>query len=112
MHELKLAENIVTILEKEIQSPEVGNVKTVYLEVGKLKYIIPDIMESSFAHIPKSTKLKDAKLEISEVPVRIKCSSCGSERVVNDGDYFCQECSSGDTEVIGGKEFLVKGIEW
>lgn len=112
MHELKLAENIVAILEKEVASPEVGDVKTVYLEVGKLKYIIPEIIESSFKHIPKSSKLKDAKLEILEVPAKIKCSSCSSERVVDDGDYFCKECSSGDTEVVAGKEFLVKGIEW
>ena len=112
MHEVKLAENIVAILEKEVESPEVGDVKTVHLEVGKLKYVVPDIMSSSFEHIPKSEKLRNAKLAIPELPVRIRCNSCGIEKPVENGEYFCSGCDSGDTEVIGGKEFLIKGIEW
>ena len=112
MHEIKLAESIVAILEKEAASPEVGEVKTVHLEVGKLKYVVPEIISSSFEHIPKSEKLRNAKLRITEIPVRIKCNACGTEKPVENGEYFCSVCDSGDTEVTGGKEFLIKGIEW
>lgn len=79
MHELKLCQNIVTILERETQSDEVGEVKTVYLEVGEMRYIVADIMTNCFKHVPKSDKLKNARL---------------------------------DVEVIPGKDFIIKGIEW
>jgi hydrogenase nickel incorporation protein HypA/HybF len=112
MHEFKLVEDMVKVLEKEVASPEVGEVKTIHLEVGKLKYVVPDIMESSFEHVPKSEKLKNAKIKIEEIPVKIKCSKCDDERVVDNGDYFCESCDSGATQVISGKEFTIKGIEW
>jgi len=112
MHELKLMSDLVEILEKEVKSPEVGDVKIIHLEVGKLRYIVPDIMESCFEHVPKSQKLKGARIEIKVLPLKVKCLDCSEERVVEDGEYFCKKCSSGNTEVISGNEFMVKGIEW
>lgn len=112
MHEIKLTENVVSILEKEIAGPEVGNVKNIYLEVGKLRYIVPGIMISCFEHIPKSEKLINAKINIKELPVKIKCMDCGAERIVEDGIYTCGECSSTRTELVSGDEFMLKGIEW
>lgn len=112
MHELKLVGDIVKVLEKEVVSPEVGEVKTIHLEVGKLRYVVPEIIESCFEHVPKSDKLKNAKIKIEEIPVKIKCSKCENERIVDNGDYFCESCESGETEVISGKEFMVRGIEW
>ena len=111
MHEIKLTENIVSILEDEVKSQEVGDIKTVHLEVGKLRYVVPDIITSCFEHIPKSEKLKDAKIQIEELPVKIKCSSCGESRIVNDGVYSCSICDNSEIEIVSGKEFRVKGIE-
>lgn len=112
MHEIKLIENLVTILEKEVDSPKVGDVKTVHLEVGKLRYIVPDIMESCFEHVPKSDKLKNAKIKIEVLPVKVKCSDCEEEQVVENGEYCCRKCSSDRTDIISGNEFVLKGIEW
>ena len=111
MHEIKIAENIVTILEKEIALPEVEKVKTVYLEVGKLRYIIPEILISSFKAVPKNEKLDKAEIKIEEIPVKMKCDGCGLEYIV-DEDYKCKECSSDKAEMITGNELIVKGIEW
>ena len=112
MHELKLIADLVAILEKEVDSPEVGDVKIVHLEVGKLRYIVPDIMESCFEHVPKSEKLKEAKMNITVLPVKVKCKECEEEQVVEGGEYHCKKCSSDNTEVISGSEFMLKGIEW
>lgn len=112
MHEIKLAQNIVSILDREVGSPEVGEVKTVHLEVGALRYIVPEIMTSCFEHIPKNPKLDNAKIEIKVLPVKVKCSECGMEHEVTDGIYACSVCSSEKTEVVSGNEFMVKGIEW
>ncbi|MFH1664522.1 MAG: hydrogenase maturation nickel metallochaperone HypA [Candidatus Omnitrophota bacterium] len=112
MHEIKLTENMISILEREAADPAVGEVKVVHLAIGKLRYIVPEIICSCFEHIPKSGKLKGARLDISEVPVTIRCASCGSERVVDDGVYACTACECQDIEIMTGREFMVKGIEW
>ena len=112
MHEIQFAQNIVKVLEDQIADPEVGDVKKVYLEVGQLHYIVPEILDTGFANIPKDEKLKNAKLEIKVIPVKIKCLKCGREKEVEESDYLCRECSGEKTEIISGKEFMVTGIEW
>ena len=112
MHEIKLTEDMVAILEREVSSPEVKKVKKVHLEVGKLRYIVPEIIMSCFEHVPKSEKLSDAKIEIKELPVTVKCEECEKEQIVGDGMYGCSDCGSEKTSVISGNEFMIKGIEW
>ena len=69
MHEVALVKNLIAVLEKEAAKPEVGNIKTVYLEVGKLHYHDhpPDVIENCFAHLPKPKKLRHAKIDIKIV---------------------------------------------
>ena len=112
MHEIKLMEDVVKILDKQVDDPEVGDVKTVYLEVGELRYIVPEIMTTGFKCLPKSRKLDNARLDIKVLPVRIRCVDCGKEQEVKDNVYKCSGCSSVRAERIAGDEFIVKGIEW
>ncbi|KJJ85027.1 Hydrogenase expression/synthesis, HypA [Candidatus Omnitrophus magneticus] len=112
MHEISLAENIVKILEKELLDPEITAVKIVYLEVGYLRYIVPEILETAFLSAPKDEKLKNAKLKIKVLPLIIKCLKCGKETIMDKIELSCAHCSSDDVKLIGGKEFSVKEIEW
>ncbi|MDP8258559.1 MAG: hydrogenase maturation nickel metallochaperone HypA [Candidatus Aadella gelida] len=68
MHEMKLIESMVSILNKEVDDVSIHEVKEVHLEVGELRYIVPEIMENCFKHVPKSIKLKNAKLKVMVVP--------------------------------------------
>lgn len=112
MHELKLTEGIVAILNKEVASPEVGKVKNIYLEVGKLRYIVPDIISNCFRHMPKDKKLEAAEIVIEELPVKVKCQDCGEVSVVEESNYSCNRCLSSKTQIISGDELNIKGIEW
>lgn len=112
MHEISLVKNMLSVLDRELDSPEVGEVKTVHLEVGALKYIVPDIMEECFNVTPKHEKLEGSRIEIKVLPVRIECLDCGKTSEVNAGEYICPGCSSDNVELAGGDEFLIKGIEW
>ncbi|MDD5633953.1 MAG: hydrogenase maturation nickel metallochaperone HypA [Candidatus Omnitrophica bacterium] len=114
MHEIKLTENIVAILEREVASPEVGRVKKVHLEVGRLRYIVPEIMQTAFINIPKSEKLEKAVLEIKTLPLEIKCQTCGAVSMLKDfrSDFICGKCSSEDVKIVSGDEFNITGIEW
>lgn len=105
-------EDIVSILEEQVASPGVGQVKTVFIEVGRLRYIIPEIMVTGFKSIPKSGKLKTAQLKIIEIPVKIKCSECGNISEIQPDMFICPLCKSDKVEMISGNELTLKGIEW
>ena len=113
MHEIKLIESIISILNREVEDPAIGEVKTIHLEIGRLRRVVPEIMESCFPHVPKNDKLKTAKIKITELPIRVRCSKCGYEEEIKDySSYDCKKCSNKKTEIISGNEFLIKGIEY
>lgn len=112
MHELSLMKNIIGILDREVVSDEVGAVKMIHLEVGVLRYIVPDLMVSAYEQISKHKKLEQAELKIDVLPVKIKCLDCKAVAEALGNDFSCPECSSANVNISGGDEFTIKGIEW
>ena len=112
MHEIKIMESVVSILEEQVISSEIGEVKTIYLEVGKLRYVIPEIMITAFNSVPKSKKLEKAELNITEVSVKVKCLDCGKVSEISPEAFKCLSCDCDNVEIIAGDELIIKGIEW
>ncbi|MFH1878007.1 MAG: hydrogenase maturation nickel metallochaperone HypA [Candidatus Omnitrophota bacterium] len=111
MHELQLVKNIISIIESETADIK-GDITAIYLEIGKLRYIVPELLSSAFRYLPKEKKLERARIEVAEIPVKVRCLECGSETVVDGVFYSCGKCRGDKTEIVSGKEFLVKGVEW
>lgn len=107
-----MMKNLVSILDREVNGHEVCNVRKIYLEIGALKYVVPEILILAFEQIPKNKKLDNAKIQIEIIPVKIRCDNCGVESVVKKNLFRCTECLSTDVSIISGKEFNLKGIEW
>ncbi len=112
MHELMITKNLVSLLEDAVSPSDVGMVKTVYLEVGRLRYLVPEIMTACFTQIKKSDKLKQAKLNLKVLPVKLRCSDCGKESEALENSFLCGSCQSLNVDIISGKEFILKSIEW
>jgi len=112
MHEFALMKSMVDILDEEVQGSEVGEVKTVHLEVGQLKYIVPEILVSCFKKLPKDEKLKKAEISLDVLPVKLRCKECKEETLAEGNSFTCSKCSSNSVDVVSGNEFRIKGIEW
>jgi Zn finger protein HypA/HybF involved in hydrogenase expression len=84
---------LITALNAEAEKPEVGDVKKIHIEVGELAHITPEIIEHCFSHMPKNEKLRNAKIELSVIPLRVGCGQKGAK-------------------VTSGNEFILKSIEW
>ena len=112
MHELSLIKNLLSLLDKEIASADVKDVKVIYLEVGRLRYIVEEIMQSAFKHIPKHDKLKNAELKLEVLPVKLLCKDCNKESQIDDNVFKCLHCNSNNVDILSGKEFILKSIEW
>ena len=116
MHEMSLVNNMLKILEREVNSPEIKTIKKIHLEVGQMQYIIPDLMQTAFNAAEKSEKLKDAEICMKVLPIKIKCKACSHEAPLEEGKDFmsekCSACGSSETYVTSGSEFTISSIEY
>jgi hydrogenase nickel incorporation protein HypA/HybF len=109
MHELSLADAIVSALLKMQQEEGWGEVKEVRLRVGALRQVFPEMLSFAFETVTKETSLAGAALVIEEVPLVWRCLDCGSEWKEDSG--VCPSCGSFRREALAGTELEIHSVE-
>lgn len=108
MHELALAEAVVSIAEEHARGRRVVRVE---LEVGRLRQVVPDALGFSFELVARGTAVEGAELAICDVPVRVACRACGCEGEVDEFPFACASCGGVEVEVTDGEQFRVVALE-
>jgi hydrogenase nickel incorporation protein HypA/HybF len=103
MHEIRIAEDLSGIVLATAGEENLQNVTRVNIVFGEMIQIVPMIFEFAVA--------ENAELNLEIVPVKMKCSECGSGFRVSDNLFACNICGSTDLEIINGKELFIKSIE-
>ncbi len=111
MHELSLAQGIVDIIGQYVPEEQLADVRVVRIRVGQMAGVVADSLEFSFCAIVAGTSLEQAKLDIVEVPLKSKCSSCDTEFPVEGLAFSCPTCGSKEVLVTSGTELQVAEIE-
>ena len=113
MHEMQIAQNIITIVEEELLKSGIGEpVKSVQVVCGKMRAIIPDSLRFNYDILKrKNDQLTESNLVISETEVAFRCKKCQHEQSLEEPIFFCEKCSSSEIEVISGNELYVDNIE-
>ena len=111
MHELAIAESIVSSVLEETERQRLGSVKEIGLRIGRLTDVVPEALEFAFEAITVDSPLQHTVLRIERVPVSGKCLSCRRTFEVIDFVFSCPHCKSGDIEVTGGKELDIAYLE-
>ncbi|HDQ92840.1 MAG TPA: hydrogenase maturation nickel metallochaperone HypA [Synergistetes bacterium] len=109
MHELSLVKALVDLLEKEAREKNWGRVTKVTLRIGSMRQVIPDVMAFSFDIATKESPMEGAELEMLELPVELRCRSCGKEW--EKGPFLCPHCGSSDVEIRQGMELEIESVE-
>ncbi len=111
MHELSIAQEIISIVQENLPEGNGHPVKSVKLRIGKLTNILPDSLEFCFDALIKSTPLDGAKLDIQHIPVSVKCRQCGLTHEIEGVAFLCPSCASSDIQMVAGNELQVSEIE-
>jgi len=111
MHELSIIAGLFDILIEKAKEQNAQKIVRVVLQVGKLAGVVPDFLESSFDIYKKGTLAADAVLEITTVPLKVRCQNCGAEIVKEDYVFSCAACGSTDLKILEGTELLLEKIE-
>jgi len=111
MHELSIIASLFDILLEKAKEQNAKKIVRVVLKVGRLSGAIPDFLESSFDIYKKDTLAEEATLEVTAVPLKVRCAPCGTETIKDDYIFVCPACGSTDLKIVEGTELLLEKIE-
>jgi hydrogenase nickel incorporation protein HypA/HybF len=117
MHEFSVMTQIVDSILSEAKKRNAKKIEQVDLQIGEYTMLGDEQMSFAFEVLSKDSILEKAKLEISHVPGRIKCT-CGYDGPVPlDEDSHhrtvpimeCPKCKR-PAKITEGRECLVRNI--
>jgi hydrogenase nickel incorporation protein HypA/HybF len=108
MHELSIAEAIVSVAERHAAGRRVYAVDVV---AGHLRQVVPAALEFAFELVAQGTTLEGAELRITEVAAEGRCRRCGRAGALDGFPLACPACGGVDMEVTAGEELLVDSLE-
>lgn len=115
MHEMSLAEGVITVIEDTLAAqPGAARgevVRRVRLEVGRLAAVELDALRFAFDVVKRGSVAGDAALEVIELPGAAWCLPCGDTVAIGRRGDPCPRCGSHQVQVTGGDELRVKDIE-
>jgi hydrogenase nickel incorporation protein HypA/HybF len=111
MHELAIAQGILTIAEREAGKMDSVFVEKIKVRLGEFTGIVKEALEFSFDVVKQGTVAEHADLAIEVVKLRKSCSKCASI-FLSPGDYsfLCPVCNS-PVEIVAGRELQVEYVD-
>jgi hydrogenase nickel incorporation protein HypA/HybF len=111
MHELSLAENILSTLYEIKKTENVIKILQVNVKAGALLHVVPETLKFAFETIVQETEFKNTTLNFEIEPVMIKCNSCNETSPAEKNNYSCPKCKSEDVNISGNKDFIITSID-
>jgi hydrogenase nickel incorporation protein HypA/HybF len=120
MHEFSFAYQIFKVAEATAIKYGAKKITEVYLEIGELTLIVPELLKQSFKMATTGSIAEGAELKIEILPGKIRCRECDKVSTVTLTEeaqltglqlFQCKYCKSKNTEIIEGKKANVKNIK-
>ena len=73
--------------------------------------ITQSILDIALQAAEQHTIAEGAKIEVIEVPLRVRCLDCGRESDIDRRHIECPFCKSIRLKRLSGREFLVDSLE-
>jgi hydrogenase nickel incorporation protein HypA/HybF len=108
MHELSVAEAIVSVAERHARG---RTVRAVEVRIGHMRQVVPAALEFAFELVTQGTALEGAELRIEEVPAVALCRRCGGRTRLEGFPLACAQCGGMQVELVAGEELLVDSLE-
>ncbi|MFM7844651.1 MAG: hydrogenase maturation nickel metallochaperone HypA [Planctomycetota bacterium] len=111
MHELSLAESLVElVLESVPEGEQQRLIREVHVGVGRMAGVVADSLEFCFTTLIEQSPFPQARLVLTEIPLRLHCRDCQQEVVSERDDFLCPHCQAASTTVLSGMELQLQSI--
>ena len=112
MHELSICRQLLKQLSEVAAQHPAAAIDTVYVQVGPLSGVEPDLLQSAFPVARKNTVAASAELVVRQTPIRIKCRSCSEESDATLNNLVCPACGDWHTQLLSGDELMLERVEF
>jgi hydrogenase nickel incorporation protein HypA/HybF len=100
MHELSVVTSLFEVLEAKARENQATKIVGVSLKLGKLAGVVPELLRTAFDTYKQETIAAEARLEIEEVALKLRCRKCGLEIEKDDFVLVCPSCGATDLEIL------------
>ena len=91
MHEMSIAQSLVSILQEEMTKHGASALRSVRLSVGEMSAIVPESLSFCFEIIIQGTPLEGAKLLMDRIPLKGYCPQCDESFDIKDFVFVCPD---------------------
>lgn len=111
MHELSVCQSIIDQVTEVAQQHHGSCVEKIYLQVGPLSGVEPQLLQSAFPLARVNSVASHAELIIHSAPVKVMCNSCGTVTLTTANRLVCGNCGDWQTRLLSGNELLLERVE-
>jgi hydrogenase nickel incorporation protein HypA/HybF len=110
MHEVSLAQSILSIAENAAPKKNGILVTSVGLQIGELSGVEIESLRFALSVIKENTILQNADLDIEVVKGEAECTQCKNVFPMSYFGYCCPQCGSYFVKILKGREMRVLNI--
>jgi hydrogenase nickel incorporation protein HypA/HybF len=110
MHELSIAQALVTELTEIARREKGARITAVALSVGTLAGVDGEALRFVFPFAAQGTMAEGARLDLKVIPSRLTCKTCGRSAEATPPFAVCA-CGSADVEIAGGRDLTITSVE-
>jgi hydrogenase nickel incorporation protein HypA/HybF len=111
VHELSLIQGLMDRLDQVVKENNAKGVKAIWLKVGPLSGVEPQLLETAFDFFSKEGIAAGAKLHIDSPMATMNCESCGAEPQREYLTLSCSECGAPLPVSDGSQSLMLEQLE-
>lgn len=111
MHELSLARSLIELVDDYAARHGDQKVRRIHVRLGVLS-AMTRALYFCFESSSRGSRCEGAVLDIEEIPLTVRCSSCHAVKTPSGRYNFrCPDCGMPTPEIVTGREMQLAAIE-
>ena len=111
MHELSVAQSLMSLVREHVPAADAPRVRAVRVRMGTLRGLAADSLRFCFEALAANQGIPNARLDIEPVPARASCADCSHRFQLYEPAFVCPDCGGTRLEATGGDELELHEIE-
>jgi hydrogenase nickel incorporation protein HypA/HybF len=111
MHELAICESLMNQVEQIALERHAGCVTSIVIGMGPLSGVEAQLLKQAYTIASAGTVAAQAELIVEALPVRVRCTQCGSESEALPNKLLCKHCGDWRTTLVSGDELMLLSVE-
>ena len=111
MHELAICQSLMDQVETIASERNALSVTSIVIGMGPLSGVEAQLLKNAYPLASAGTIAEHAELIIEHLPLRVKCTQCGSESEALPNKLICKQCGDWRTTLVSGDEMMLMSVE-